>query len=59
MESDSLLEGLVRRYRLRNLVHAYRHFDDEAFAVAVLRLFGEPEGKLTNEIAAGALAVSS
>ncbi len=42
MESDTLLDGLVRRYRLRNFVHAYRHFDDEAFAVAVVRLFGEP-----------------
>ncbi len=41
MESGSLLEGLVRRYRLRNLVHAYRHFDDQAFALAVVRLFGE------------------
>src|SRR5690606_188026 len=40
MASDSLLHGLVRRYRLRNLVHAYRHFDDEAFAVAVVTLFG-------------------
>jgi hypothetical protein len=40
MESPSLLAGLVRRYRLRNLVHAYRHFDDEAFAVAVVNLFG-------------------
>jgi len=40
MASPSLLAGLVRRYRLRNLVHAYRHFDDEAFAVAVVNLFG-------------------
>ncbi|HEX7038918.1 MAG TPA: single-stranded-DNA-specific exonuclease RecJ, partial [Trueperaceae bacterium] len=36
MDSPTLLAGLVRRYRLRNLVHAYRHFDDEAFAVAVV-----------------------
>ncbi len=43
MGSDSLLAGLMRRYRLRNLVHAYRHFDDEAFAAAVVALFGEGE----------------
>ena len=40
MESESLLAGLITRYRLRNFVHAYRHFDDEAFAVSVLNLFG-------------------
>lgn len=38
--SPSLLDGLLQRYRLRNLVTAYRHFDDEAFAVAVVNLFG-------------------
>ena len=40
MESETLLAGLITRYRLRNLVHAYRHFDDEAFAVSVVNLFG-------------------
>src|SRR5690606_28827877 len=44
MESPTLLAGLMRRYRLRNLVHAYRHFDDEAFALAVVNLFGEDVG---------------
>lgn len=44
MGSPTLLAGLVRRYRLRNLVHAYRHFDDEAFALAVVNLFGEDVG---------------
>ena len=39
-ESPTLLDGLVERYRLRNLVNAYRHMDDEAFAVAVMNLFG-------------------
>ncbi len=43
MESSSLLAGLVRRYRLRTFVHAYRHYDDEAFAVTVARLFGEQD----------------
>ena len=40
MESETLLSGLITRYRLRNLVHAYRHFDDEAFALSVVNLFG-------------------
>jgi len=43
-DSDSLLEGLVERYRLRNFVHAYRHFDDEAFALSVVNLFGLGSG---------------
>ena len=42
-DSDSLLEGLLERYRLRNFVHAYRHLDDEAFAVSVVNLFGTSE----------------
>lgn len=41
-ESASLMAGLMRRYRLRTFVHAYRHLDDEALAVTVSRLFGEP-----------------
>src|SRR5690606_35841544 len=32
-ESPSLLTGLLERYRLRNLVNAYRYMDDEAFAL--------------------------
>ena len=39
-ESPSLLAGLLERYRLRNLVNAYRYMDDEAFALAVVNLFG-------------------
>lgn len=40
-ESASLLDGLIERYRLRNFVNAYRFMDDEAFAVAVINLFGQ------------------
>ncbi|HLU82708.1 MAG TPA: single-stranded-DNA-specific exonuclease RecJ [Trueperaceae bacterium] len=43
-ESPALLDGLLERYRLRNFVTAYRHFDDEAFAVAVVNLFGAHQG---------------
>lgn len=39
-ESATLMSGLLRRYRLRSFVHAYRHFDDEAFSASVLNLFG-------------------
>ncbi len=56
MESDSLLDGLVRRYRLRNFVHAYRHFDDEAFAVAVVKLFGEPVEAAKDPVAIAVVA---
>ncbi len=49
MDSPTLLSGLVRRYRLRNLVHAYRSFDDEAFAVAVVNLFGESGASAAEE----------
>jgi len=38
--APSLLDGLMERYRLRNFVNAYRYMDDEAFAVAVVNLFG-------------------
>ncbi len=38
--SPSLLDGLVRRYRLRTFVHAYRHLDDAGFAATVAVLFG-------------------
>jgi hypothetical protein len=39
-ESGTLLDGLVRRYRLRTFVHAYRHVDDAGFALTVALLFG-------------------
>ncbi len=39
-ESPTLMSGLMRRYRLRSFVHAYRHYDDEAFEASVLNLFG-------------------
>ena len=39
-ESPALLAGLLERYRLRNFVNAYRYMDDEAFALAVVNLFG-------------------
>jgi single-stranded-DNA-specific exonuclease len=42
-EAPSLLDGLIERYRLRNFVNAYRFMDDEAFAVAVVNLFGPAE----------------
>lgn len=57
-DSDALLEGLVRRYRLRNFVHAYRHFDDEAFAVSVVNLFGPAAEQLATALDA-AVAVSA
>jgi hypothetical protein len=43
-ESPSLLDGLLERYRLRSFVNAYRFMDDEAFAVAVVNLFGPGDG---------------
>lgn len=39
-ESASFLDGLVRRYRLRTFVHAYRQLDDDGFARTVATLFG-------------------
>lgn len=41
-EAPSFLAGLVRRYRLRTFVHAYRHLDDEGFARTAAVLFGQP-----------------
>lgn len=41
-ESPSLMAGLIRRYQLRTFVHAYRHLDDAALAVTVMRLFSDP-----------------
>ena len=38
--SDTLLTGLVERYKLRTLFKAYRGFDDAAFAHTVVTLFG-------------------
>ncbi|HEX7041182.1 MAG TPA: hypothetical protein VF202_13780, partial [Trueperaceae bacterium] len=58
MDSPTLLAGLVRRYRLRNLVHAYRHFDDEAFAVAVVNLFGEGGASAAAEAVEAAASVA-
>lgn len=43
-ESPTLMSGLMRRYRLRSFVHAYRHYDDEAFEASVLNLFGAESG---------------
>jgi len=39
-ESPSFLAGLIRRYRLRTFVHAYRHLDNDGFARTVAVLFG-------------------
>lgn len=39
-ESPSFMAGLIRRYRLRTFVHAYRHLDDEGLARTVQTLFG-------------------
>lgn len=39
-EADSFLGGLIERYRLRTLVHAYRSLDDDGFAESVALLFG-------------------
>src|SRR5690606_7203860 len=58
MDSSSLLAGLVRRYRPRNLVRAYRHFDDEAFAVAVVSLFGEGGASAAAEAVEAAASVA-
>ena len=44
--SDTLLAGLVERYKLRTLLKAYRGFDDAAFAHTVVTLFGEPFTKV-------------
>jgi single-stranded-DNA-specific exonuclease len=44
--SETLLTGLMARYRLRTFVQAYRQLDDDAFAQAVSRLFaaeGQPQ----------------
>ena len=40
--SPTLLACEIERYRLASFVSAYRHFSDEGFAVAVRRLFGNP-----------------
>ena len=47
--SPSLMDGLVRRYRLRTLAHAYRHLDDAGLSFTVARLFG-PEGAEATDI---------
>lgn len=39
-ESESFMAGLIRRYRLRTFVHAYRHLDDDGLAQTVQALFG-------------------
>lgn len=43
-ESPSFLNGMLRRYRLRTFVHAYRHLDDEGFATTAAVLFSESSG---------------
>ena len=40
-QSETLLDGLLERYRLQTFVNAYRHLDDAAFAETVGILFGE------------------
>ena len=42
--SASLMQGLMRRYRLRTFVHAYRYLDDDGFERTAQRLFG-PEAR--------------
>lgn len=44
-DSPSFLAGLVKRYQLRTLVHAYRHLDDDSFAESFALLFGEGSAK--------------
>ena len=56
-EAPSLLAGLVRRYRLRTFVHAYRHLDDAGFARTVATLFGPAAvAELPRALAAPSLA---
>lgn len=51
-ESPSLMAGLMRRYRLRTFVHAYRHLDEHGLAVTVMRLFGAQPGAAEGDGAA-------
>ena len=37
--SATLVAGLVQRYRLETLIHAYRHLDDDGFARTVATLY--------------------
>ncbi len=52
-ESASLMEGLIRRYRLRTFVHAYRHLDADGFAETVRVLFGPQSDQEGAPAAAG------
>ena len=47
--SDTLLAGLLERYKLRTLLKAYRGFDDAAFSHTVVTLFGAPLAKTSSE----------
>lgn len=44
LSSETLLRGLVERYKLRTFVDGYRLLDDSAFAIMVATVFGDPEG---------------
>jgi single-stranded-DNA-specific exonuclease len=50
--STSLMQGLMRRYRLRTFVHAYRYLDDDGFERTARRLFG-PEARSSAAPAGG------
>lgn len=45
--SDTLVRGLLERYKLTTFLKAYRALDDDAFAETVWTLFGD--GVLTRE----------
>ena len=40
-QSDTLLDGLLERYKLQTFINAYRHLDDASFAATVETVFGE------------------
>lgn len=56
--SPSLMQGLMRRYRLRTFVHAYRYLDDDGFERTAQRLFGPASrpGVATDEAGSRAAA---
>ena len=37
--SETLVKGLMERYKLQSFLNAYKYFDDEAFAITVATLF--------------------
>lgn len=56
--SASLMQGLMRRYRLRTFVHAYRYLDDDGFERTAQRLFG-PEARSSVAAAIGSSATGA